>query len=341
MSARLLEDFAQISCDWFWEMDDQFKFCYFSYRWSELFGRSPEQEIGKSRLEVAMNADDKAFWQPHIEDLHARRPFRDLVYPYAFDDGHVRWLDLRGAVERGEFELYYQPLVAAPSGEITGFEALLRWFHPERGMISPADFIPLAEDTGIIGPLGECVIRTACAEAASWPADLKIAVNLSPAQFRSKSIGLIVAAALGSTGLAPQRLELEITESALLQDSDATGAALHELRRLGVRIAMDDFGTGYSSLSYLRSFPFDRIKIDRAFVQDLGRKPDCIAIFETIVGLGRGLGIATTAEGVETPEQLRIVADLGCSEVQGFLLGAPGPASRVPELLQARRIKAA
>jgi len=715
MSARLLEDFAQISCDWFWEMDDQFKFCYFSYRWSELFGRSPEQEIGKSRLQVAMNADDKAFWQPHIDDLHARRPFRDLVYPYAFDDGHVRWLkisgqpvfneagaftgyrgvgtditeeheakrrlsetleqlqhanraftlvnselqrqnqrlteqeneirqqgqqldvalnnmahglcmfdeqfrllvcnarylelmrlspdlvkpgvtlreilqhnvdvgnlpapaeahyeeylrelnqhgavafervlldgrtiairhhpmpaggwvatyediterketeakilqlarhdeltglanrrvfgekvnealarvrrgqtltvllldldnfkivndtlghsagdallktaaqrlqdcvretdvvarlggdefavllgdlernesgvvadriirslaspfdveghhvvigtsigmalaphdgddaesllknadmalyqakeegrgicrsfvpamnirlqeqrklelDLRGAVERGEFELYYQPLVAAHSGEITGFEALLRWFHPERGMISPADFIPLAEDTGIIAPLGEWVIRTACAQAASWPADLKVAVNLSPAQFRNKSIGLIVASALGSTGLAPRRLELEITESALLQDSDATGAALHELRGLGVRIAMDDFGTGYSSLSYLRSFPFDRIKIDRAFVQDLGRKPDCIAIFETIVGLGRGLGIATTAEGVETPEQLRVVADLGCSEVQGFLLGAPGPASRVPELLQAGRIKAA
>jgi diguanylate cyclase (GGDEF)-like protein/PAS domain S-box-containing protein len=715
MSARLLEDFAQISCDWFWEMDDQFKFSYFSYRWSELFGRSPEQEIGKSRLDIALNSADTAFWQPHLDDLHAHRPFRDLTYPYRFEDGHVRWLkisgqpvfddagafagyrgvgtditeeheakrklsetldqlqhanraftlvnaelqrqnqrlieqeneirqqgqqldaalnnmahglcmfddelrllvynaryvelmrlspdlikpgvtlaqilqhnvdvgnlpapaevhyqeylselkqhgaaafervlldgrtiavkhhampgggwvatyediterketeakilqlarhdeltglpnrrvfgekvnealarvrrgqtltvflldldnfkivndtlghsagdallqtaarrlqdcvretdvvarlggdefavllsdlernessvvadriirslgspfdveghhvvigtsigmalaphdgedaenllknadmalyqakeegrgicrsfvpamnvhlqeqrklelDLRGAVERGEFELYYQPLVAAPSGEITGFEALLRWFHPERGMISPADFIPLAEDTGIIGPLGEWVIRTACTEATSWPADLKVAVNLSPAQFRGKSVGLIVAAALGSSGLAPQRLEVEITESALLQNSDATGAALHELRRLGVRIAMDDFGTGYSSLSYLRSFPFDRIKIDRGFVQDLGRKPDCIAIFEAIVGLGRGLGIATTAEGVETLEQLQIVRDLGCTEVQGFLLGAPRPASCVPELLLARKTKAA
>jgi diguanylate cyclase (GGDEF)-like protein/PAS domain S-box-containing protein len=719
MSARLLEDFTEISCDWFWEMDDQFKFSYFSYRWRELFGRSPEQEIGKSRLEVAMNADDKAFWQPHIEDLHAHRPFRDLVYPYRFDDGQIRWLkisgqpvlderglftgyrgvgtditeeyeakrrlsetlaelqhtnraftlvnselqrqnrrlaeqeneirqqrqqldaalnnmshglcmfddefrlivsnaryvelmglspgfikpgmglreilelnveignlpppaehhyqaylnelkehgalafertfldgrtiaikhharpdggwvatyedvtqrkradarilqlarqdaltdlpnrrvfgekveealarvrrgdtltvffldldnfktvndtlghsagdmllqtvarrlqdcvretdtvarlggdefavlldglmpdesrmvadrilhslraaydvdghevvigasigmasaphdaedaetllksadmalyrakeegrgiwrpfvpamnaqlqeqrvlelDLRRAVERGEFELHYQPLLAAQSEEITGFEALLRWSHPERGLVSPADFIPLAENTGLIRPLGEWVIEAACAEAASWPEHLKVAVNLSPAHFRNKSVGAMVNAALEKSGLAPRRLELEITESALLHNSDDTRAALHELRRLGVRIVMDDFGTGYSSLSYLRSFPFDRLKIDRTFVQDLDRSADCIAIFAAMAGLGRSLGIATTAEGVETAHQLQIVRDLGCSEVQGFLFGRPRPASCVPELLalpgMPPRIKAA
>ena len=707
MSARLLEDFAEISCDWFWEMDDQFKFSYFSYRWRELFGRSPEQEIGKSRLEVAMNADDKAFWQPHIDDLHAHRPFRNLVYPYRFDDGQIRWLkisgqpvlderglftgyrgvgtditeeyeakrrlsetlaelqhtnraftlvnselqrqnrrlveqeneirqqrqqldaalnnmshglcmfddefrlivsnarylellglspgcirpgvrlreilehnvevgnlpppaeqhyqayldelkehgalafertlldgrtiaikhhalpdggwvatyedvtqrkqadarilqlarqdaltdlpnrrvfgekveealarvrrgdtltvffldldnfktvndtlghsagdmllqtvarrlqdcvretdtvarlggdefavlldglapdesrivadrilqslraaydvdghevvigasigmasaphdaedaetllksadmalytakeegrgvwrpfvpamnaqlqeqrvlelDLRRAVERGEFELHYQPLLAAQSEEITGFEALLRWSHPERGLISPADFIPLAENTGLIRPLGEWVVEAACAEASYWPEHLKVAVNLSPAHFRNKSVGAMVDAALEKSGLAPRRLELEITESALLHNSDETRAALHELRRLGVNIVMDDFGTGYSSLSYLRSFPFDRLKIDRTFVQDLDRSADCIAIFAAMAGLGRSLGIATTAEGVETAHQLQIVRDLGCSEVQGFLFGRPRPASCVRELL--------
>ncbi|MEA2832280.1 MAG: hypothetical protein QOG66_482 [Methylobacteriaceae bacterium] len=693
MSARLLEDFAQVSCDWFWEMDGQLRFSYFSSRWSELFGRLPEQEIGKSRLDVALNSDDIAFWQPHLDDLHAHRPFRDLIYPYRFEDGHIRWLkisgqpvfdengvfagyrgvgtditdehetkrrlsetldelqhtnrafalvnselqrqrqqldvalnnmaqglcmfddelrliiynaryielmrlspdfirpgvtlrdvlqhnvdvgnlpgpaedhyqeymtelkqhgsltlervlldgriiaikhqpmpdggwvatyediserkraeakilqlarhdaltglpnrrlfgekleealahvrrgqtltvfcldldhfktvndtlghsagdallktvalrlqdcvretdtvarvggdefavllfgadrnesslvahriienlgapydldghrsvigtsigiasapqdaedaesllkhadtalyqakeegrgisrcfvpamnaraqqqrrleaDLRGGLERGEFELYYQPLVDAQRGEITGFEALLRWFHPDRGMISPADFIPLAEASGLIVPLSEWVIRTACAEASIWPKHLKLAVNVSPAHFRSKTVGLTVVTGLATSGLTPQRLELEITESALLRNSEETRAALHDLRALGVRIVMDDFGTGYSSLSYLRSFPFDRIKIDRSFVQDLGQNADCIAIVKAIAGLGKNLGIPTTAEGVETLTQLQIVQSLGCAEVQGFLFGAAQPASWVSKIL--------
>ncbi|GAC1331754.1 MAG: hypothetical protein NVSMB26_10510 [Beijerinckiaceae bacterium] len=250
-------------------------------------------------------------------------------------------LDLRRALEEGEFELFYQPLVDVRSGEITGFEALLRWCDRERGIVDPSDFIPLAEEIGVIVRLGEWAIRTACADASAWPKHLKVAVNLSPAQFRSKTLTHTVVSALGASGLAPNRLELEITESVLLQKSDETLATLHQLRGLGVRIVMDDFGTGYSSLNYLRSFPFDRIKIDRAFVQDLGQKADCIAILTAIAGLGTSLGIATTAEGVETAEQLRAVRDLGYTEAQGFLFGAPRPANHVAALIAGGTIKAA
>jgi len=244
--------------------------------------------------------------------------------------------DLRGALDRGEFELYYQPLVNAQSGDITGFEALLRWLHPARGMISPADFIPLAESSGLIVPLSDWVIHTACLEASTWPRHLKVAVNLSPAHFRGKTVGLTVLKALANSGLTPQRIELEITESALLGNSEEVRAVLHDLRALGIRIVMDDFGTGYSSLSYLRSFPFDRIKIDRSFVQDLGENADCVAIVKAIAGLGKSLGIPTTAEGVETLAQLQIVQSLGCSEVQGFLFGAARPATCVADSLASR-----
>ncbi|WP_188312018.1 sensor domain-containing protein [Salinarimonas soli] len=245
-------------------------------------------------------------------------------------------LDLRRALAASEFELYYQPLVNAQSSEIIGFEALLRWNHPERGQVPPAEFIPLAEEIGLIIPLGEWVLRDACREAAAWPRKLKVAVNLSPVQFRSPTLLHTAVSALGMSGLSPHRLELEITESVLLHDSAATLALLHQLRALGVRIAMDDFGTGYSSLSYLRSFPFDKIKIDRSFVRELGEKSDCLAIVKAVAGLGASLGITTTAEGVETPEQLDRVREQGCTEVQGYLFSRPRPASEVRALIDSR-----
>jgi predicted signal transduction protein with EAL and GGDEF domain len=211
-------------------------------------------------------------------------------------------LDLRKAFANGEFELFYQPLVNLNTGAVSGFEALLRWQHPERGTIAPAEFIPLAEEIGLIVPLGEWVLRMACAEAMRWPADLKVAVNLSSAQFRSRGVVKTVLTALGYSRLPADRLELEITESVLLGETQANLATLHQLREIGVRISMDDFGTGYSSLSYLRCFPFDKIKIDRSFVRDLSERPDCVAIIRAVAGLGLSLGIATTAEGVETRE---------------------------------------
>ncbi|QWG20920.1 EAL domain-containing protein [Bradyrhizobium sediminis] len=242
-------------------------------------------------------------------------------------------LDLRRAFANGEFELHYQPLVDLAADRISGFESLLRWRHPEKGMISPADFIPVAEDIGLIVSLGEWVLREACTEAAKWPADVKVAVNLSPVQFRSRNLVQVVVSALAHSGLSPLRLELEITESLFLAETEANLAILHQLRELGVSISMDDFGTGYSSLSYLRSFPFDKIKIDRSFVKDLAERSDCVAIVRAISGLGRSLNITTTAEGVETVDQLDWLRAEGCNEVQGFLFSAARPAAEVEALL--------
>ncbi len=242
-------------------------------------------------------------------------------------------LDLRRAFANGEFELHYQPLVDVATDRISGFESLLRWRHPDKGMISPADFIPVAEDIGLIVPLGEWVLREACGEAVKWPADVKLAVNLSPVQFRSRNLVQVVVSALANSGLSPKRLELEITESLFLAETEANLAILHQLRELGVSISMDDFGTGYSSLSYLRSFPFDKIKIDRSFVKDLAKRSDCVAIVRAISGLGRSLNITTTAEGVETMDQLDWLRAEGCNQVQGFLFSAAKPANEVAELL--------
>jgi len=242
-------------------------------------------------------------------------------------------LDLREALNAGEFELYFQPLLDLARDRIVSFEALLRWRHPVRGMISPAHFIPVAEDTGLIVPLGEWVLRQACAEAAGWPDEMRVSVNVSAVQFRQRNLVQLVMSALAGSGLEPERLELEITESVLMQESEASVRILHQLRSLGVRIAMDDFGTGYSSLSYLRRFPFDKIKIDRAFVRELSRNPESTAIVRAIVSLGRSLGISTTAEGVETQEQLDIVRAEGCTEVQGYLLSEPKPAREALALL--------
>ncbi|HLH95800.1 MAG TPA: EAL domain-containing protein [Xanthobacteraceae bacterium] len=244
-------------------------------------------------------------------------------------------LDLRKAFANGEFDLYYQPLVNLHADRVSGFEALLRWNHPERGMVLPDEFIWLAEEIGLIGPLGEWVLRRACSDAARWPGDLKVAVNLSPAQFRTRSVVQAVLSALAYSGLPPHRLELEITESVLLGETEANLAILHQLREVGARISMDDFGTGYSSLSYLRSFPFDKIKIDRSFVRDLAERPDCMAIIRAVAGLGASLGISTTAEGVETEAQLQRLRAEGCTEAQGFLFSPPRPAADIPLLVAA------
>ncbi len=249
-------------------------------------------------------------------------------------------LDLRRAVQCGELEVFYQPLIDVHDRIVAGFEALLRWRHPERGIVAPEEFIPLAEEIGIIVPIGEWVLRQACTDAASWPGTLKVAVNFSPVQFRSRNLLNAVASALSISGLTPGRLELEITETVMLQETDATLATLHELRKLGVRIAMDDFGTGYSSLSYLRRFPFDRIKIDQSFVRDLGKRNDCRAIIRAVTSLSSELGIQTTAEGVETQEQLDTLAGIGCTEVQGYLFSAAVSGADVPDLLCRLRVKA-
>ncbi|MFC0386015.1 putative bifunctional diguanylate cyclase/phosphodiesterase [Muricoccus vinaceus] len=238
-------------------------------------------------------------------------------------------VDLRTALVRDELEVFYQPLFHLSAGQVGGFEALVRWRHPTRGLVSPAQFIPIAEELGLIVPLGEWVMIQACKEAVTWPRDIKVAVNLSPAQFRSNGLSKSIRRALNESGLPAGRLELEITESALLQDSEAVLATLHELRSLGIRIALDDFGTGYSSLSYLRSFPFDKLKIDQSFVREMGYRPDCQAIVVSVLGLAAELGMATTAEGVETEEQLEQLREFGCTEAQGYLFDRPRPAGEI------------
>jgi diguanylate cyclase (GGDEF)-like protein len=246
--------------------------------------------------------------------------------------------DLRRALAEGQFEIHYQPLVNLERERICGLEALLRWNHPERGRVSPLQFIPLAEETGLIVPIGEWVLRQACAEATSWPDDVKVAVNVSPAQFKSGNFLEMLAGVLDRTGLAPGRLEVEITESVVLEDGDGAFDMLTRLHEMGVRIALDDFGTGYSSLSNLRKFPFDKIKIDRSFVKDLSRaNRDAGAIVRAIAQLGVTLGIATAAEGIETEEQLKYVRSEGCTEVQGHYICEPCPAHAIRHVFAGHR----
>jgi diguanylate cyclase (GGDEF)-like protein len=260
------------------------------------------------------------FFEPQMDErVHARRALE---------------LDLRNAIANREFELYFQPLVNLERHAISACEALLRWHHPTRGMVSPVEFIPVAEETGLINQIGEWVLRQACREAASWPEDIAVAVNLSPVQFKNHNLALLIISALGESGLPARRLELEITETVLLQNSEATLATLHRLRDLGVRIAMDDFGTGYSSLSYLRSFPFDKIKIDRSFIHDIGDKDESGAIVQAVTSLASRLNIETTAEGVETQAQLQMVQLLGCTEMQGYLYSRPVPAKDLARFLR-------
>ena len=243
--------------------------------------------------------------------------------------------DLRSALAAGQLELHYQPLVEAHTRAIGGFEALLRWRHPVHGFVSPAEFIPIAEEIGLIRPIGAWVLERACTDAVSWPEDVKVAVNLSPVQFVGGDLVEEVKRALSASGLGSGRLEVEITESVLLQDNEATVAVLHRIRELGVRISMDDFGTGYSSLSYLRRFPFDKIKIDQSFVRNLEHEPGSLEIVRAVVGLGNALGMSVLAEGVETPEQLAILTREGCEELQGYLFSRPRPVGEATALLAA------
>ncbi len=240
--------------------------------------------------------------------------------------------DLRQAIAEEALEVYYQPCVSLADDKITGCEALLRWRHPERGMISPAEFIPIAEETGLINALGEWVLTTACTEAALWPDDIRIAVNVSPVQFKSGTLALKIVAALAASGLPAERLELEITEAVLIRDDEAALAILHQLRQIGVRIALDDFGTGYSSLSYLQRFPFDKIKIDRCFVKDIAEPGGSSCIVQAVVNIAAERNMTTTAEGVETEQQRQLLAALGCSEMQGYLFSPPKPAAAIREL---------
>ena len=246
--------------------------------------------------------------------------------------------DLRNALAAGEFELYYQPVVNLASNAVSAFEALIRWHHSEKGLTSPSTFIPLAEEMGLIIALGEWAIREACTMAGKWPDDLRIAVNLSPAQFKSPGLVQVVVNALATTGLTADRTRVrDYREHAATGQRVRTLSTLYQLRALGVRIAMDDFGTGYSSLSYLQSFPFDKIKIDRSFVKDVADGVGSLNIVRAVVALADGLGMTTTAEGVETKEQLDTVRAEGCTEVQGYVYSKPIPAADVETFLRDRR----
>jgi diguanylate cyclase (GGDEF)-like protein len=287
-------------------------------------GTSPDQLLRNADLALYRSKSEGrgaySFFEPGMDQrMQARRLLEG---------------DLRNALANDEFTVYYQPLVNLEKNQICGFEALLRWHHPTRGNVPPADFIPLAEETGLIIPIGDWVLRKACAEAANWPDHLKIAVNISPAQFTSRLFVASVIGALAAVNMPASRLELEITEVVLLRDQDGAFATLTRLHDIGVRIALDDFGTGYSSLSNLRRFPFDKIKIDRSFVSDLSAaNVDALAVVRSVTRLGVTLGMATTAEGVETDEQAEQVRAEGCTEMQGYFICPPSPASEIARLL--------
>ncbi|MGH6777343.1 MAG: PAS-domain containing protein [Bradyrhizobium sp.] len=291
---------------------------------------APDHGLDSDEL---MKCADLALYQAKAKGRGAYQLFQPEMEAQA-RSRHRLETDLRKALEAGEFHLAFQPQIRLGSGELTGFEALLRWTSPERGEVPPADFIPIAEETGLIVPLGEWVLRTACATAARWPDFVRVAVNLSPVQFRTRGLVAMVTHALAAAGLAPQRLELEVTETALLEDDEATVAALHQLRALGIRVSLDDFGVGYSALGYLRKFPFDTLKIDRSFVGALGECPESDAIVRTIASLGANLGVETTAEGVETAEQLEAVRAAGCTAVQGFYFSRPRPAAEIDRMIE-------
>jgi diguanylate cyclase (GGDEF)-like protein len=248
-------------------------------------------------------------------------------------------IDLRQVVAKNQLELNYQPQIDIFTDEVVGFEALVRWHHPERGLISPVEFIPLAEETGVIGRIGEWVLNQACSDALSWPASIKVAVNLSPVQFKNRNLAQFIAKVLKDTGLPPSRLELEVTESVLLHDTADNLATLRTLKGLGIRVSMDDFGTGYSCLGSLRSFPFDKIKIDRSFVSDLNHNSDSAAIIHAVLGLGHSLGMATCAEGVDSKEQLAFLRSEGCTEVQGYFYSKPQPAADVLRMFKTGALK--
>jgi len=282
--------------------------------------------------DVLMKNADLALYRAKADGGGTYR-FFEVAMDARMQARRVLELDLRKAVVNREFELDYQPIINVKTGAITSCEALVRWHHPQRGLIAPMDFIPVAEETGLIVPIGDWVLTQACNDAARWPKNIVVAVNLSPAQFKNRNLVQSVANALKKSGLPAERLELEITELSLLEETDGAFAVLRQLRDLGIKIAMDDFGTGYSSLSYLRRFPFDKIKIDQSFIRDLPHKEDSVAIVRAVVGLSSSLGMTTTAEGVETTDQLASLTSEGCNEFQGFLFSRPKPAAEVEKLL--------
>jgi diguanylate cyclase (GGDEF)-like protein/PAS domain S-box-containing protein len=284
-------------------------------------------EHGTDVDQLVKNAD-LALYKAKSEGRDAYRIFEDAM-GVEVRTRRAHQIDLRNALSNDEFELYYQPIVDIQTRQTASIEALIRWHHPQRGMIPPADFIPLAEESGLINQIGEWVLRKACSDALHWPPHIKVSVNLSAVQFRK--IGPIdsFCQTLRESGLPPERLELEITESVLLQGNAENVETLHRLRLMGISIVLDDFGTGYSSLSYLRMFPFDKIKIDRSFVHELAKNADCAAIVSAVAGLGRSLRIDTVAEGVETEDQLLLVHAAGCTHAQGYLFGRPCPVAEL------------
>jgi predicted signal transduction protein with EAL and GGDEF domain len=289
--------------------------------------------------EVLLRNADIALYRAKFDGRGAYR-FFEAGMDEALRERRKLELDLRRALERNEFFLVYQPLVDAQTEELRGVEALLRWKHPTRGVLSPNEFISLAEETGLIVGIGEWVLKKACKDAVTWPSDIRLAVNLSPVQFKSFKVAAAVVAALDRSGLVPSRLELEVTESVLLSEDEATLAILHQLHGLGVRIVLDDFGTGYSSLSYLRSFPFDKIKIDRSFVQAMTGTDESSAIVRAIAGLGSNLGIVTTAEGVENFQQLEQIREHGCIEAQGYYFSEPVSKETMDRIILKRSVAA-
>ncbi|MBR0835790.1 EAL domain-containing protein [Bradyrhizobium manausense] len=282
-------------------------------------GATPEQLLHNADLALYRAKSDgrgmHRFFEPAMDEEAQNR--RALEF------------DLRNGLAAGEFELHYQPIVKTDGREISGFEALIRWRHPRRGLVPPGSFIPFAEEIGLIVPIGEWVIRQACATASRWPNHLHIAINISAVQFRQPGLTEVIVGALAATGLDPGRLEIEITESVLIQDRNGALATLHQLRALGIRIAMDDFGTGYSSLTYLQCFPFDKIKIDRSFVGGVGNDTGSLSIVRAVAALAHGMGMTTTAEGVETDEQRDRITAEGCTEMQGYLFSPPLPAAEI------------
>lgn len=290
---------------------------------------APDDGDGPEKI---LAAADLALYDAKAEGRDCFRLYRPALSERAMARRDLE-RDLRQAVERGEFEVFYQPILDAKSLVVTGMEALLRWRHPVQGLLSPDSFVPLAEELGLIKPIGEWVLAQACADAAVWPRAVRVAVNLSVVQFADRNLISVISSALENSGLVPNRLELEITETVMLKESEANLATLHRIRELGVRIALDDFGTGFSSLSYLRSFPFDKLKVDRSFTRELCHSQQSAAIMRSILGLCAELGITSTVEGVESEEQLQALRQEGCIEVQGFLFGKPGPVDLVPETL--------